>query len=264
MGTTAFIILIFFLPFAWFLWGMLGIRGGGEKKSRWKLPLAVLAVLVLGSFIANYFLSDTYGLSFFQNGFESIVALIVAGAILVIVALINIIMSISLKNVPASVHNPKVVWVITAGLCSAILFFTMWVYPFGEKVSYINKIETALDAAEEQQAGEEMTVVFLSSERKCFRTTTSNCHAVPYSNSFFIKNNLDAKKEVRLQIRALDAKENELKTVESDVMVLEAGELKLIETEETSDTSSTWNRSSFETDVRTHSSEWLYQYRDAE
>jgi len=192
------------------------------------------------------------------------VVLIVAGAILVIVALVNIILSISLKNAPKSVHNPKAVWVLAAGLCSIILFFTMWVYPFGEKVSYINKIETALEAAEEQQTHEEMTVVFLNSERKCFRTTTSNCHSVPYSNSFFIKNNLDEKKEVRLQIRALDAKENELKTVESDVMVLEAGELKLVETEETSDTSSSWNRSSFQTDVRMHSSEWLYQYREVE
>lgn len=264
LGVTAFIIFIFIVPYLWLLWSFLDAKSGKAGKPRWKIALAVLLALVLGSFIVNYYLSDLYELSFFQNGFESIVALIITGAILLVVVIVNIIVSISFKNAPKSVHNPKVVWVVAAVLCTTILFFTVWVYPFAEKTSYINKIETALDAAEERQDDEDITVVFLNSERKCFRTSSSNCYTAPYSNTFFIKNNMDAKKEVQLQIRALDKKENELKTVESEVMILEAGELKLVETEETSDMASIWNRSSFETDVRTYSSEWQYHYRDAD
>ena len=66
-----------------------------------------------------------------------------------------------------------------------------------------------------------------------------------------------------MRIRALDSKQNELKVVESDIMTLEAGELKLVETEETSDEASIWSRSSFETDYRVQSNESLHQYRDA-
>ncbi|WP_033541746.1 hypothetical protein [Planococcus sp. CAU13] len=262
MGTTALIIFIFLVPYFWFFWTFLDAISGKAGKPRWKIALAAFLALVLGSFIVNYYLSDKYGLSFFQNGFESIVALIIAGAILLVVVIVNIVVSIMFKNAPKSVHNPKAVWVVAAGLCTTILFFTMWVYPFAEKTSYINKIETALDEAEERQDDEDITVVFLSSERKCLRTTSSNCHSTPYSNTFFVKNNMDATKEVQLQIRALDRKENELKTLESDVMTLEAGELRLVETAETSDMSSIWHRSSFVTDVRTYSSEWQYHYRD--
>ena len=146
--------------------------------------------------------------------------------------------------------------------CATILFFTMWVYPLAEKASYIYKVENALAMSEQQQGDEEITVLFMNSEKNCFRTTTSNCHSQTYKNSFFLKNNLDVQKEVQVRIRALDSKQNELKTVASDIMTLEAGELKLLETEETSDEASIWSRSSFETDRRVQSYESLYRYRD--
>lgn len=263
MGTTAFVIFIFMIPYLWFFWSVLDLKNGKPGKGRWKIAVAVLLGLVLVSLIVNYYLSGRYGLSFFQNGFESIVALVIAGVLLLMMIIVNVIVSILFKNAPKSVHNPKAVWVVAVGLCSTMLFFTMWVYPFAEKVSYVNKIGTAL-AASEQQADEEITIVFLSSERKCFRTSSSNCHSTPYSNSFFVKNNLDAQKEVQVQIRALDSKQEELKMIESDIMTLEPGELKLVETEETSDSSSIWSRSSFETDVRTHSYVSIYRYREAE
>lgn len=255
MGTVALVLLIFLIPYAWFLWSVI-------KKPRWKMPLAVLAALVLVSFLINGYLSNIYELAFFQNGFESVVALIVAGAFLLVISIINVTVSILFKNAPASVHNPKVVWIFTAVFCASILFFTMWVYPFAEKASYINQVETALTAAEEQQAGEEITVVFLSSEKNCFRATSSNCHAVPYKNSFFVKNNLDAPKEVQVRIRAVDAQGSELAEVESAIMMLEPGELRLVETGETSERASIWSRSSFETERRVSSYESIYQYRD--
>lgn len=262
MGFTAFIILIFIVPYLWLLVSLLNIKSAKAGKKQWKLALAVFLAMVVGSFLVNYYLSDTYELSFFQNGTETIIALILAGVLLVVVAIINIVVGVLFKNAPKSVHNPKMVWLLAVGLGGTMLFFTAWVYPFAEKASYINKIETALAAAEEKQDNEDITVVFMGSEKKCMRPTSSNCHSIPYSNTFLVKNNMDAKKEVQLQIRVQDRQQNELKTVDSDVMTLEAGELKLVETAETSDTSSIWSRSSFETDVRTYSADWQYHYRD--
>lgn len=264
MFIITFVIFLFFIPFAWFFWTSLSSKNGKVDKPKWKIPLAVLLALIIGSFIVNYYLSDTYQLSFFQNGFESIAAIILSAVMLVFVLIVNAVVSIVFKGAPKSVHNPKAVWVIAGVLCTTILFFTIWVYPFAEKVSYIQEIEIALDAAEQRQDAEEITVVFMSSEKNCMRTNTSNCRSVTYKNTFFLKNNLDEQKEVQVQIRALDVEKQELKVVESDTMTLEAGELKLLETEETSDDSSIWSRSSFETDVRTHSYESIYRYRDVE
>ena len=264
MGTISLVILLFFLPYAWFLWSSLSTKSGKTEKPRWKKSLAVLLALILISVVLNYYFSNTYQLSFFQNGFESKVAIIVSLAFLLVISIINVIVSIVFKGAPKSFHNPKVVWVFTAVFCTTILFFTMWVYPLAEKASYIQKVESALAAAEEQQDAEEITVVFMSSEKNCFRTTTSNCNSTTYKNSFFLKNNLDIQKEVQVRIRALDSNQKEMKLVESDVMTLEAGELKLVETEESSDKASIWSRSSFETEYRTQSYESLYKYRDAD
>lgn len=264
MFTITFVIFLFFIPIAWFIWTSLSIKTGKIDKPKWKVPLAILMAMLLGSIAVNYYLSNTYQLAFFQNGFESTVALIIAGVLLVMMLFVNIIVSFFFKGASKSVHNPKAVWIVGGVLCTTMLFFTMWVYPFAEKVSYIQKVEKALDVAEQRQEGEEITVVFMSSEKNCVRTNTSNCRSVSYKNTFFLKNNLDVQKEVQVQIRALDVEEKELEVVESDIMTLEAGELKLLETEESSDESSIWSRHSFETDVRTHSYESIYRYRDAE
>lgn len=241
----------------------MSLKSGKTKKTYWKISLAALVAVVLVSVILNYYFSKEYQLSFFQNGFESIIAIIITAAFLLVIVIVNVITSVLFKGAPKSVHNPKVVWVIAAVLCTTILFFTMWVYPLAEKTAYIQKVENALAASEQQQGTEEITVVFMSSEKHCIRTTSSNCTNEPYKNSFFLKNNLDKQKEVQVQIRALDSEQKELKIVESDIMILEPGELKLVETEESSDQASIWSRSSFETDHRVQSYESLYRYREA-
>ena len=262
MGTVALVILLFFLPYAWFLWSSMSSKTGKMEKPRWKKSLAALLGLVLISVILNYYFSNAYQLSFFQNGFESIVAIIVSAVFLLIIAIINLIVSRVFKNAPKSFHNPKVVWIFTAVFCTTILFFTMWVYPLAEKASYIYKVENALAMSEQQQGDEEITVLFMSSEKNCFRRSTSNCNYQTYKNSFFLKNNLDTQKEVQVRIRALDSGQKELKIIESDIITLEAGELKLVETEESSEQASIWSRSSFETDYRVQSYESLYRYRN--
>ncbi|WKA59273.1 hypothetical protein QWY16_03715 [Planococcus shenhongbingii] len=262
MGTVSLVIFLFILPCSWFFWTSMSLKSGKTGKSRWRISLAALIAVVFISVGLNYYFSNTYQLSFFQNGFESTMALIVTAAFLLVITIINVIVSILFKGAPKSFHNPKAVWIFTAVFCATILFFTMWVYPLAEKASYINKVEKALALSEQQQAEEEITVLFMSSEKDCLRTTNSNCTNHTYKNAFFLKNNLDTQKEIQVRIRALDSKQKELKVIESDIMTLEAGELKLVETEESSDMESIWSRSSFETDTRVHSYESLYRYRD--
>lgn len=264
MGTVSLVIFLFILPCAWFFWTSMDLKSGKKNKTHWKISLAALFAVVLISVGLNYYFSNAYQLSFFQNGSESIVALILCAAFLLVIVIVNLIVSRLFKGAPKSVHNPKAVTRFMAVFCAVILFFTMWVYPLAEKASYINKIENALALSEQQQGDEEITVLFMSSERKCMRTNTSNCHSQPYQNTFFLKNNLSTQKEVQVRIRALDSEQNELKVIDSDVMTLEAGELKLVETEESFDEASIWSRSSFETDRRVQSYESIYRYRDRE
>ena len=240
----------------------MSLKSGEMKKSHWKKSLAALIAVVLISVILNYYLSNTYQLAFFQNGFESTVAIIISAAFLLVIVIINVIVSRVSKGAPKSFHNPKAVWGVAAVFCTTMLFFTMWVYPLAEKASYIHKVENALALSEQQQGAEEITILFMSSEKKCFGIKPSDCNSEKYKNSFFLKNNLDIQKEVQVRIRALDSEQEELKAVESDIMTLEAGELKLVETEESSEQASIWNRSSFETDYQTRSYESLYRYRN--
>ena len=267
MGTVVLVIFLFILPCAWLFWTSMNLKSskaGKTEKFRWKISLAALIAVVLVSAVLNYYFSNAYQLSFFQNGYESIAALILCAVFLVIVGIITVIVNIIFKDAPKSFHNPKVAWGVTVVFSATILFFTIWVYPLAEKASYIHKVEKALAMAQQQQADEEITVLFMSSEKECMRTTSSNCHNQQYQNSFFIKNNLDQQKEVQVQIRALDSEQKELKVIESDVMTMEAGELKLVETEETYGKESIWKRSSFETEYRVSAYESLYRYREAE
>lgn len=263
MGIVTLVILIFFLPYIWFLWTSISNKTGMIETYRWKKPLATLLGLILISAVLNYFYSNAYNLAFFQSGFELMIGLIVAGAFLAIFSIINIIVSIVYRGAPKSFHNPKVIWAFTGVLCTSMLFFIVWVYPLAEKTSYIVRLDSAIEAANEQQDGEEITIVFMSSEKQCIRRRTENCNSSDYQNAFFVKNNLDETKQVQVQIRALDRQQNELKAVESKIMTLGAGELKLVETEETSDQESIWSRSSFETEVQTASYQSIYLYRDA-
>ena len=171
MGTISLVIFLFFLPCAWFFWASMSLKSGKMKKLHWKISLAVLIALVFISVIFNSYFSNAYQLSFFQNGFESIVALIACAAFLLVIVIINLIVSRVFKDAPKSFHNPKAVWSFAAMFCATILFFTMWVYPLAEKASYIQKVENALGIAEQQQAIEEITVLFMVSEKNAFGRT---------------------------------------------------------------------------------------------
>ncbi|WP_135449600.1 hypothetical protein [Planococcus citreus] len=107
MGIVTLVILIFLLPYVWFLWTGISNKTGMMERYRWKKPLATLLLLVIISAALNCFYSNAYQLAFFQNGVELMVGLIVAGAFLVILSIINIIVGIVYKKRPQIVPQPE-------------------------------------------------------------------------------------------------------------------------------------------------------------
>ncbi|RIW29371.1 hypothetical protein D3H55_19100 [Bacillus salacetis] len=264
MGIIAIITLIFMIPFLWVIWSASDVKSGKREKIEWKKPAGLLIIMLLISGIVNWYFYSSYQLAFFSNLFENMIGLMITGAFLIILSIINIVVSILYRGAPKSIHNPKAIWIFTGVFCLTFLLLFTWVFPFAQKASYVNKIETAMDALAETEADKEFTVLFMNSEKDCIRRRTNSCAGEEYNNFFFVKNNLDEQKEVQVRIRALDYDKKELKIVESVIMTLDAGELRLVETEETLENSSVWSKYSFQTEHQTHFYESMFRFRDVE
>lgn len=102
--------------------------------------------------------------------------------------------------------------------------------------------------------------LLVSSEQECLRRTAS-CRNSSYSNQFFIKNNGDHVQEAQVQIRTLNNNDQEMKVIDSKIMTLQPGELRLLETEETNDNSSIWNQYSFQTAYRIANFQYKLRHR---
>lgn len=262
MGIVAVMALIFTVPFIWLAWSAIDVGNGKKEKIDWKKPSILLFIIIALVGAMNYYFYHTYQLPLLPNFFEGIIGLIVTGAIVFIIAIVNIIVSITHKGAPKSVHNPKAVWAFAGILGVAFLLLFSWVYPTAQKAAYVQKIETAMHALSESETDKEVTVLFMNSEKNCVRRRTQSCSDEDYQNYFFVKNNLEEEKEVQVKIRALNADKEELKVVDSNIMTLGAGELRLVETEETNDKTSIWSKSTFETEYQTYYYEYKYRFRD--
>lgn len=262
MAIISVVILIFLFPFLWVIWTGVDVKNGKKERMEWKKPSILLFILLLISTLISFYFYRNYQLPLFSNSFETIIGLVLAGVFLVIFSIINIIASIVYKGAPKSFHNPKGMWIFTGVFCFTILFFITWVYPFGEKSSYVYRMEVAVQALSESETDEEITVLLMNSEKQCVRRKTERCIDEDYQNYFLVKNNLDEEKEVQVRIRALNTDKEEIKVVDSNIMTLGAGELRLVETEETNDNTSIWSRSTFTTEIRTSYYEYLFRFRD--
>ncbi len=79
---------------------------------------------------------------------------------------------------------------------------------------------------------------------------------------FYVRSNLDGTKEVQVKIRAANKNQEELKVIDSEIMKLDSGEMKMVETEETSDSKDVWGKYSFTTEKRVFYYQYNYRYRD--
>jgi len=254
-------IVIFSIPSILLLWTAIDFKLGKREKIPWKLIISLLIVLTLGSLLIQIYLLQSYGFPIFQTNIEIIVGMAVVGAIAGFILIVNLFITITMgKKLSKSVHDPKTVNVLT--LCIAIsLFITIFIAaPTGKKIAFATSINQAI-AATKDVAEEEFSIVLVSSERECLRHTAS-CQNSAYSNQYFIKNNLNKTQEVQVKIRALNSNNQEMKVIDSKIMTLEPNELRLLETEETSEDASVWNKYSFQTDHEVARYEQMVRFRD--
>ncbi|MGN7388914.1 hypothetical protein [Sporosarcina sp. SAFN-015] len=256
-------ILIFSIPGILLLWTAIDFKLGKKDKIPWKLIVILLIVLTSASVLIQIYLLQAYSFPIFQTNIETIIGISIVGFLAGIILIINLFITKTMgKKLPKSVHDPKTVNVFT--LCIAIfLFIILFIAaPTGKKIAYATSIHQAM-AATEDVAEEEFSVLLVTSERECLRQTTS-CRNSAYSNQFFIKSNINKTQEVQVKIRALNSSNQEMKVIDSKIMTLEPNELRLLETEETNEEASVWNKYSFQTNHRVSHYEQMIRYRDVD
>ncbi|SFA91179.1 hypothetical protein SAMN04488072_103221 [Lentibacillus halodurans] len=207
--------------------------------------MILLVVITAGNVVVNGYLSSAYNLAFFQNGYSSMIGLIIVGGLWVIIAIINIIVTLTSrgKNLPKSLHNPKAIWIYSGVLAGVMLIFFMWFMSLGQKMAYTVTLNNAVSAMADTPGNEDVSLVLVRSERDCLRRR--GCDE-QYHNVFYVRNNLNQPKEMQIKIHAANNDQEEIKVIDSKIMKLDPGELKMVKTEETSD--HIWSQYSFTTE----------------
>lgn len=254
-------ILIFSIPSMLIIASAHDVKTGKRNRIAFKWPVLLhLAFIAVGLAIQLYY-QQAYHFPFFQTKTENGVIVLVVGLLAGIILLINLIITWTIgKNLPKSVHDPKAVNYFIMGIVLLLSTILLIAVPTGKKMAFSNAIDKAIKASDGAQV-EDFLVVLVTSERECLKNTSS-CRNSPYSNQFFVRNNLDKTQEVQVKIRALNSSGEEMKVIDSHIMTLEPGELRLVKTDETNETSSPWNQYSFQTDSFTGQYEYWKRYRD--
>lgn len=239
-------IIIFSLPAILFLLSVINVRSGKTEKIRWKLPTLLLLVLVLVSIVIQYYYLQTYDFPLLQTSIESWIGLGIAGLLLGIILIINVFITKTIgKNASKTFHDPKLVNNFALSVAFFVFIIVFFAAPTGKKIAFAHSINQAIQVTEQSHA-DTFKVVLVRSEQECLRRT-GNCRNAAYSNLFFVKNNGDKVEDLQVEIRALDTNNQEMRVINSAVMSMEPGELRMVVTEETNNNSSVWNQYSFQT-----------------
>lgn len=254
-------VLIFSIPSLLIIASAHDVKTGKRDRIAFKWPVLLhLALAAIGLAIQLYY-QQAYHFPFFQTETENWVVVLVVGVLAGIILLVNIIITLtSGKNFPKSIHDPKAVNYFIIGIVLSLSTILLIAVPTAKKMAFSHAINKAIEASDEAQT-EDFPVVLITSERECLKNTSS-CRNSPYSNQFFVRNNLDKTQEVQVKIRALNSSGEEMKVIDSHIMTLQPGELRLVKTEETNETSSPWNQYSFQTDSFTGQYEYWKRHRD--
>lgn len=257
------VIVMYVIPFIWFVWSMIDVRNRKRENINWKGPLVLFSLILVGSIVINFYLLSAYNLAFFQNSTGSIIGLFVVGLIVVIMAIINFFATLYARrnNLSKTLHNPKVVWIITGAIAGIMLVFFLWFMPLGQKITYAVTLNNAISTMDGNAKDEAFSIVLMRSTSDCLRI---RCLDEQFDNVFYIRNNLDQKKEVQVRIHAQDEDKEKLKVIDSKIMELDPGELKMVKTEKTSEHRNIWNQYTFTTEKRVVYYKYNYRHRDVE
>ncbi|KRG13659.1 hypothetical protein ACA30_14235 [Virgibacillus soli] len=255
-------ILIFSIPFIWVVWTLMDVKSGKREKISWKSPVILLIILMFGSISIHIYLFKMYSFPIFLTKLDTIIGLAIPGLVVGIMLIINLFITLTMgKQLSKSFHDPKMVNLLASGFAIYLLIISLIAVPTGKKVAFAESINQAMTATQNADT-EEFSIALVSSERECLRS--SSCRNTPYSNQYFIKNNLSKTQEVQVKIRALNSKNEEMKVIDTKIMTLKPNELRLLETEETIEDSSVWNQYSFQTDDRIAKYQHMLRFRNPE
>ncbi|WHY83527.1 hypothetical protein QNH23_09235 [Siminovitchia fortis] len=253
-------IIIFSIPGLMLIWSTAYVKSIKKENVRWKLLVSLQLLLIIAGMIVHIYLLRSYGFPMLQTRIETWVSM---GFILLICGFMLILNFIITKKLGSQspTHNSKVVNIITG--CFALYFFIILFIaaPLGEKVAFAVSINEAIEAANKTN-NEEFSVVLVNSEKDCLRRSSQHCRNQAYKNHYFIKNNMGKKQEVQVKLRALNSNNEEMKVIDSKIMTLKPGELQLLETEETNEDASVWNKYSFQTDGKVYQYQQKIRFRD--
>ncbi|SEP97837.1 hypothetical protein [Piscibacillus halophilus] len=247
-------------PFIWLYFSFLNVRKGKRDQVNWKGPLGLYIGLCLLILVIAIYQKYTYDIPIFINSSSFISGLIVSGGLFAIIGLVNIFVTFRYRKnpLPKDLHDPKVVWILGVIICLGIFVFMSWFFPAGKKMNYTSALNNAYSELEEDN-DEEIGLVLATSEERCMRRR--DCDFKVY-NVFYAKNNLEKTQDVQFLIRTIDKNGEQQKEIESKVITMEPGEIKLVETEETNSSSEMWMKYSFTTDNWFDGYQYRYRYRD--
>lgn len=243
--TKIIILLIAMIPMIMLVQSASNVKSGLKEKVNWKMPVLIYIILSLVALVVHIYLLNVYELSIFSNSYYLKVGILVDFLLFGLIAVINIVVSIIYRNAPKSVHDGKKVWKFIGTGFSILLLILVWFLPLANKIVYVIDINSAI---ENSQATEDrdFSLVLVRSQGNCFND--NNCADEHFNNVFYIKNNTEETKKIQTTIKTFTESEEEMETIISDKVTLEPGQLKMVETKETSDADNEWNKYSFETD----------------
>lgn len=264
LGSLLSVSIIGLIPVLILIFSWIDKLRGKREKTNWKWSGILFAGILIIYFGLSIYYKGKYDFPIFPNKSDAIIILIIAGVLFAIIGGICLFTYLSLRgrNLPKSVHNPKIFPIISLGTPIFFLYIGLLLLPLAGKINFASSIERAMEMIENDRNDTEFTIVLSKSDKQCVRSRSSSCSDDEYENFFFVKNNLDKAQEVQVEIRAYGADKKVQKEINSTIMKLEPGEVKLITTEETWEDSSPWNQWTFQTDKRVGYYEYMYRYRD--
>lgn len=250
-------------PAFWLLSSVIRSAKKTDKTVNWKGPALLWAIILLISVGANIYISSIYNLDFFHNSYINwLIIMYVIGSLVLVFSFANIAATLAAKrkNAPEGEHNPKTMWKFI-GVSTVLLFvFLAWVHPIEQKTQYALNLHQALkelDTSDDQS--KEFSLVLIKSNDECFG---GNCSSTKYENLYYVKNNMDKKKEVEFTIAAYNSHHEKMTEIDSRKLTIGAGDLAMLTTDETKANQSVWSQFSFQTDEEINNYEYKYHYRD--
>lgn len=234
---------------------------GKREKINWKLVIIAFAISLIIDFSFSFYYKMKYGFPIFPNMYSIKTILLIAGIISALIVLSSLILLPPLRKQLSIYFSLLLVFCIIGSVIFVfILYIGILFKPLGDKMNFAQSLDKAFEIAEMTEGNSDFQIIKTQSEKQCYsRSSQTNCD---YDNIFFIKNNLDEPKEVRVKFVVYDRNDEVQKEIMSHKLKLDAGEIRLVTTDETLTEGDIWDQYTFRTDKMVVFYEYSLEYQD--